>query len=114
VPGPTAPVAVPASAPAPAVPAAPAGRPALVSPYPGPGAFQTNAAFITRYQSALTWLAHAYQHPDWDPQGVDGKYGPHTSAAVKAFQAAHGLAADGQAGAQTASVLDAALLAVAA
>ena len=118
-PGPVAvnPAAVPAVVVQPATPTSPAvlQQPAPVSPYPGPGAYQKNAAYITRYQNALTFLAHASSAPALDPQGVDGKYGPHTAAAVKAFQAAHGLTpVDGFAGAATAAALDAAVNALAA
>jgi peptidoglycan hydrolase-like protein with peptidoglycan-binding domain len=38
------------------------------------------------------------------PQGIDGNFGPHTKASVKAFQAWGGVAADGVAGDQTWSV----------
>ena len=100
----------PAPAPAPVVPpSAPMARPAPVSPYPGTGAYSGNAPYITRYQSALTFLAQSMGHSEWDPQGIDGKFGPHTQAAVKAFQGAHGLTTDGEAGAQTAAALDAAM-----
>ena len=69
-----------------------------------------NAAYIARYQNALTWLAHTAGQPTWDPKGVDGKFGPNTQNAVKAFQHAHGLSpVDGFAGAATAAALDAAL-----
>jgi peptidoglycan hydrolase-like protein with peptidoglycan-binding domain len=87
------------------------GPPAAVQPYPGTGAWQTNAPYIARYQSALTYLSS--MNPAFDPHGVDGKYGPNTAAAVKAFQAAHGLTQDGEAGAQTAAALDAAMGSVA-
>jgi Putative peptidoglycan binding domain len=101
----------------PAVPvaaAAPTGPPAPVLPYPGPGAWQSNGAYVGRYQAALTYLAHALNLPALDPQGTDGKYGPHTQAAVKAFQGSHGLTQDGEAGADTASALDAAVAAASA
>lgn len=102
----TVPVIVPPAS------AAPSGPPSLVSPYPGPGAYSNNPAYITRYQNALTWLAHTALQPAWDPKGVDGKYGPNTIAAVKAFQAAHGLSpVDGMAGAATAAAIDASLTA---
>lgn len=102
----------PAPAPGPIpvpTPAQPSGPPALVSPYPGTGAWQNNSAYIGKYQNALTWLATKYNTPAWDPKGVDGKYGPNTKAAVMAFQTAHGLTADGEAGAATAAAIDAAL-----
>jgi len=88
----------------------PGGMPAAVAPYPGPGAWQTNSAYIARYQAALTWLAAITQTPALDPKGTDGKYGPNTAAAVKAFQAASGLTADGEAGAQTAAAIDQAVM----
>jgi hypothetical protein len=78
-------------------------NPGPVSPYPGPGAWSSNAQYVARYQAALT-------HLGYDTQGVDGRFGPHTQAAVTAFQHDHGLAADGQAGAATAAAIDAALL----
>jgi peptidoglycan hydrolase-like protein with peptidoglycan-binding domain len=88
-------------------PAAPSGPPAPVQPYPGSGAYKSNAAYIARYQSALTYLAYQTQMPAFDPQGVDGKYGPNTTAAVKAYQTFAGLPADGACGAATAARLDA-------
>jgi peptidoglycan hydrolase-like protein with peptidoglycan-binding domain len=83
--------------------------PGLVEPYPGPGAWQSDSGYITRYQAALTWLASSQGHPEWDPKGVDGKFGPNTQAAVMAFQAAHGLTQDGMCGLQTAMALDVAM-----
>jgi peptidoglycan hydrolase-like protein with peptidoglycan-binding domain len=102
---------LPGPAPAPAPPG-PLAKPPNVSPYPGPGAWQSNGGYIARYQSALAYLAAAHGSPAWDPQGVDGKFGPHTSSAVKAFQTDHGLSpVDGEAGAATAAAIDAALAA---
>jgi peptidoglycan hydrolase-like protein with peptidoglycan-binding domain len=108
----TPPAAAPAAAPAPApayVPAssaatvAPAAHvPALVEPYPGPGAYATNASYITRVQTALGFLG-------FSPGPLDGKDGPLTRGAVKAFQAVRGLTQDGMAGPSTAAALDDAL-----
>lgn len=105
--------AVPAPAPRPVpMPGTPGtmpagGFPAPVSPYPGPGAYANNAPYISRYQYALTWLAGITGHHEFDPKGVDGKYGPNTIAAVKAFQLGAQLPVDGQAGAKTAAAIDA-------
>jgi len=49
---------------------------------------------IKTMQLALSKAGH-------DPKGNDGKYGPGTFAAVKSFQQANGLKADGQAGPST-------------
>jgi hypothetical protein len=95
--------AAPAPAPAPG-PVAPMGPPGPVQPYPGTGAWQTNAPYIARYQTALMFLGYPV-----GPTGADGKYGPNTAAAVKAFQAAAGLTQDGEAGAATAAALDSAV-----
>jgi peptidoglycan hydrolase-like protein with peptidoglycan-binding domain len=81
-------------------------KPGPVSPYPGPGAWQTNGAYIARYQRALTYLSQAMAQPAWNTQGVDSHFGPHTQAAVTAFQVANGLSADGKAGADTAAAID--------
>jgi hypothetical protein len=40
-----------------------------------------------------------------DPGSVDGSFGPHTLAAVRAFQIQHGLVPDGEVGAQTRAAL---------
>jgi peptidoglycan hydrolase-like protein with peptidoglycan-binding domain len=80
------------------------GPPLPVQPYPGTGAWQTNSAYIARYQTALMFLGY-----NVGPTGADGKYGPNTAAAVKAFQTHAGLSpVDGEAGAATAAALDAA------
>jgi peptidoglycan hydrolase-like protein with peptidoglycan-binding domain len=104
---PAVPAWYPPPAPGPYAPAVAPGAPVRVQPYPGPGAYKTDAAYITRYQTALTVLAQ--QDPAYDPGGVDGKFGPNTQAAVKRFQFDHNLApVDGFAGAATAAALDAA------
>jgi peptidoglycan hydrolase-like protein with peptidoglycan-binding domain len=54
-----------------------------------------DAELVARVQSRLKLLGYA-------PGGIDGKIGPQTIAAVRAFQREHGMAADG--------VIDAALL----
>ena len=69
------------------------------------GAWQHNAGYIRQYQGALTYLAGKENLPALDPQGVDGIFGPHTMAAVKAFQTEHSLVVDGEAGKNTASAL---------
>jgi peptidoglycan hydrolase-like protein with peptidoglycan-binding domain len=100
----------PVNPPQPAAPPVdPGAPPGPVLPYPGTGAWSTNSGYVARYQKALTWLALAKGHPTWNPGAVDGKYGPKTQAAVKAFQSGTGLAADGEAGSQTAAALDAAM-----
>lgn len=48
----------------------------------------------------------AYMLPNW---GADGDYGNETQVAIKAFQAAHGLEANGKVDARTAQALDKAL-----
>lgn len=103
------PIAPPTPGPvAPAPSVVPMGKPGPVGPEPAPGAWQSNAGYIGRYQAALTWLSQQGAGP-FDPGGIDGKYGPHTATAVKAFQTAHALAADGQCGNATAAMLDAAM-----
>jgi peptidoglycan hydrolase-like protein with peptidoglycan-binding domain len=107
---PSTPAPAPSPSATPSAPSAmPAGPPGLVGPYPGSGAWQTNTQYIARYQSALTWLSATSGIAAWNPGAVDGKFGPKTQAAVRAFQAAHGLTADGEAGAATGAALDAAL-----
>lgn len=56
---------------------------------------------------SITAMQTALQKAGFDPKGVDGKYGPGTFAAVKEFQTAQGLKADGQAGPETMKALQA-------
>ena len=57
---------------------------------------------IKNLQTALSRLGH-------DPNGIDGKYGNGTYAAVQAFQKANGLSVDGQAGPGTMTAIKKAL-----
>lgn len=79
---------VPAPAPGPSVPDA--------RPMVRPGARGNS---VREMQEKL--LAHGF-----DPQGVDGAYGPNTGRALKAFQSSVGIAADGICGPITWSRLD--------
>lgn len=103
-----APAYVPAAAPGAAPPAqAPPMQQraplAAVQPYPGPGAWKSNAPYVKRYQAALAALG--YYHGN-----IDGDAGPLTQGAVKAFQTHAGVSPiDGQAGGATAAALDAAI-----
>jgi hypothetical protein len=88
-------------------------------------AASTTAATTTQASASLT-LPTATQHPGdhgaavallqraltragYSPGRVDSSYGPATTQAVKNFQQAHGLTADGVAGAQTLAALQRAL-----
>ena len=78
--------------------------------------------WLARWKVALTgvvaedrgtgWLQRSLNLLGADPVLVaDGSYGPNTVAAVKAFQAAHGLADDGRFGPATQAAVEAALAA---
>lgn len=96
-----------AAPPSPTPPMPPPGvRPAAVGPEPALGAWKNDPAYVKRYQAALTYLAAIKKQPSWSPQGVDGKPGPHTMAAVSAFEGANGLTPDGQCGSDCSSELD--------
>src|SRR5262245_19475930 len=49
----------------------------------------------------VAWVQRALAKLGFDPGGVDGMMGPKTQAAVKAYQTARGLTADGWVGAET-------------
>ena len=53
----------------------------------------------------VTKLQRALAQAGYSPGSIDGVYGPGTTDAVKQFQRAHGLAADGVAGPQTLAAL---------
>jgi len=116
--------------------AAPQPGPAPMPPAPGPGpapaplpigptaipeppfdlslcsahlAWSNNPTCIRNYQSALTYLSAVRGMPAWNPQKIDGFYGPFTAAAVKAFQTWAGLTPDGQAGTNTANAIQSAI-----
>ncbi|RYG88055.1 MAG: peptidoglycan-binding protein [Alphaproteobacteria bacterium] len=53
----------------------------------------------------ITRLQQALKARGFSPGDIDGAYGPHTAAAVHAFQLAEGLQADGEAGDATLKAL---------
>ena len=59
--------------------------------------------------SEVTQLQHALAQAGYSPGKADGSYGDATTQAVKDFQSAHALTADGIAGAQTLAALESAL-----
>lgn len=79
-------------------------EPAVLQPTTPPGLVlrlkQPNmkGALVTRLQQALAARG-------FSPGDVDGAYGPHTAAAVHAFQLSQGLLADGEAGDKTLKAL---------
>jgi N-acetylmuramoyl-L-alanine amidase len=50
-------------------------------------------------------IQQALEDAGFDAGSIDGKFGPHTQAAVLAFQLSHGLTPDGEVGAKTAAAL---------
>ncbi len=69
---------------------------------PGSGYFSANGSCSVRA------LQRRLAHEGFAPGPIDGRYGPHTDAAVRAYQEAHGLLADGIAGPITLASLRAA------
>lgn len=59
----------------------------------------TNGTGTSAWQTAL-------QNAGFDPGPIDGLWGPKTEAAVRAFQAAHGLAVDGRPGPLTTAAMN--------
>jgi hypothetical protein len=59
--------------------------------------------------AAVRLLQHALVRLGYSPGTIDGVYGPGTESAVKQFQQAHGLVADGIAGTKTLSAMKSAL-----
>jgi len=56
---------------------------------------------VKRQQTTLKELSEFYGESEWDPGGVDGKKGPNTIQAIKAFQKASGITSDGKWGSKT-------------
>jgi Putative peptidoglycan binding domain len=59
--------------------------------------------------NAVKQLQRALKSAGYSPGTIDGSYGPSTESAVKQFQQAHGLVADGIAGSKTIAALRSAL-----
>lgn len=59
--------------------------------------------------AAVKQLQRALKSAGYSPGTIDGSYGPSTESAVKQFQQAHGLVADGIAGSKTIAALRSAL-----
>jgi Putative peptidoglycan binding domain len=59
--------------------------------------------------AAVKQLQRALKSAGYSPGTIDGSYGPSTESAVKQFQQAHGLTADGIAGSKTLAALRSAL-----
>jgi Putative peptidoglycan binding domain len=59
--------------------------------------------------AAVKQLQRALKAAGYSPGAIDGSYGPGTESAVKKFQQAHGLVADGIAGTKTLAALRSAL-----
>lgn len=59
--------------------------------------------------SGVKQLQRALKSAGYSPGTIDGSYGPSTESAVKQFQQAHGLVADGIAGSKTIAALRSAL-----
>ena len=53
----------------------------------------------------VAWLQSALKSAGYDPGAIDGQFGPMTSAAVKAYQAARKLTVDGWPGIATTAAL---------
>jgi len=90
--------------PAPSTP--PAGAAGAGRQVPPPASVPIGVGGGPAGDNAAEWLQAALNHLGADPQlVVDGCYGRHTRRAVRAFQAAHGLAPDGLVGPLTLSAL---------
>lgn len=61
--------------------------------------------------ASVTELQRALAREGFDPGAVDGKFGPQTERAVRAFQRANGLAVDGVVGPQTRAALSGGIVA---
>lgn len=96
----------PQASPAPAKPSKPA-APAKPKPKPKPAPNGKGPLLREGYGGApVTALQKRLKQLGFDPGGADGQFGPNTLAAVKRFQKAHHLGADGIVGPQTWKQLD--------
>lgn len=70
-------------------------EPAVVSP---PAGLVLRLMFPPMHGALVTALQKALKKRGFDPGGIDGVFGPHTEAAVRAFQLTERLVPDGEAG----------------
>jgi N-acetylmuramoyl-L-alanine amidase len=66
--------------------------------YRPPGTLVLRLTFPPMHGALVKQLQRALKDAGFDPGSIDGVFGPHTEAAVRAFQLEEGLVADGEAG----------------
>ncbi len=76
-----------------------------VVPVPAPGGVIYRLATPMMTGEKVQEIQQALKAAGFDPGVIDGEFGPHTHAAVVAFQLSRGLIADGEVGPQTAAAL---------
>lgn len=86
----------------------------IAAPPPAPAVATPDAPVSPTVGNHISWVQAALNALDKAGLAVDGDDGPATQAAVKAFQAAHGLPQDGVVGLHTEAAIDAALKGMAA
>lgn len=99
----------PGPAPKPTPTPAPAPKPAPAPPKPAPAPPQATVTAVVRKGSRgpeVRLLQERLKAAGFNPGAVDGDFGPNTERAVRAFQQARGLGADGVVGARTWAALN--------
>lgn len=70
-----------------------------------PGSLVLRLTMPPMHGKLVKALQQALKKNNFDPGVIDGIFGPHTEAAVRAFQLQHGMVPDGEAGPSTRAVL---------